>query len=1040
MKLKELEQIIFKPASSLMKKRGEKVFRDGLVSNIKGRKIENVHHVYGDVLNNINYKEFKTHIKINLVNKKLDGVSCTCNDFKDISINRNIFMCEHLTATAYKFLNLLYKKNQLLKKLHGEDKEKIEIDMGVKVTHKLWKGVTNYELEFRLGSEYKYLITNLKDFIFALDNKKNIFFNNQFTYNPREYSISNGAIRIIDFIKEYVYANKGISPTGRNLIINPNDLRKFLECVGEGNIQFKYNGMEYKTAVFNKDLPLSFTLKEKSERFILTTHKKLPIPLNENKDVYLVNWQLYLPSINQIQKYRPLYERFLKKDELLYNKTIENYNKIISLLSSISKNVTIAESVKNFSSVSLKMEFLIYKENSNIYCDVKAIYYNEKINILDDDKNKQQLIRDLNKEEKVLMKLEYYKFIRRKDRLMFIGGDEELFDILSKRENHIHSLGTVILGKGFEDIKVYNSDSIELDFYEENGYLKFNYNMGNIERAELGNIFESYKSNNRFYKTRNNEFIDLEDNDVRGFFNLIEMLNASESIEEGSVKIEKNKALFIVESFKNRNFKFGQGVNLLKDIENKLTYINSKEIDLPKDLKRILRGYQIKGFKWFKTLSHLGFGGILADEMGLGKTVQTISFLATEENKKTLIIVPTSLIYNWRDEIERFAPSLKVGIVHGERAQKEKVINELKEYDLILTTYGTLRNNIKMYNNIRFDYCIIDEAQNIKNPIAQNTKVVKEIEAKVRFALTGTPIENNLTELWSIFDFIMPGYLYTKETFYEKLISNNDIDLEELKLLIKPFILRRTKREVMGDLPDKLEKTILVEMTAAQKAVYNAYIKDVRTKIKKDFHGKVEVFSYLTKLRQICLDPSLIFDEYEGGSGKLKIAMSLVEEQLATNGKVLLFSQFTSVLKKIGQSLKEKDIEYFYLDGSTVSKERINLVNEFNNNEKIKIFLISLKAGGTGLNLTSANLVIHFDPWWNPAVENQATDRAHRIGQRNVVEVIKLVARGTIEEKIVLLQEHKKELIDRIITGELKNSNMLNKLSKEELMKLFERD
>jgi SNF2 family DNA or RNA helicase len=240
-------------------------------------------------------------------------------------------------------------------------------------------------------------------------------------------------------------------------------------------------------------------------------------------------------------------------------------------------------------------------------------------------------------------------------------------------------------------------------------------------------------------------------------------------------------------------------------------------------------------------------------------------------------------------------------------------------------------------------------------------------------------------------------------------------------------------------LPDKIEKTILIEMTAAQKAIYNAYIKEVRGKIKNNFDGKIEIFSYLTKLRQICLDPSLIFNKYKGGNGKLKVAVALVEEQIAVEGKVLLFSQFTSALNKIGKSLKEKGIEYFYLDGSTGPKERIKLVNEFNNDNKVKVFLISLKAGGTGLNLTSAKLVIHFDPWWNPAVENQATDRAHRIGQRNIVEVIKLVAKGTIEEKIILLQEHKKQLIDSIITGELKDNNMLNKLTKEELIQLFDR-
>ena len=286
----------------------------------------------------------------------------------------------------------------------------------------------------------------------------------------------------------------------------------------------------------------------------------------------------------------------------------------------------------------------------------------------------------------------------------------------------------------------------------------------------------------------------------------------------------------------------------------------------------------------------------------------------------------------------------------------------------------------------------------------------------------------------------MPGYLYSKENFEEKFIIRGEDNLESLKLLITPFILRRTKEEVMKELPDKIEKSFLVEMTAAQKAVYSSYIKGIRDIMKNNTDGKVEVFSYLTKLRQICLDPSLVLEDYAGGSGKLKVAMELIKDHISYKGKILLFSQFTSVLDIIGENLSEEGIEFFHLDGKTKPKERIRMVNDFNNNKSIKVFLISLKAGGTGLNLTSANLVIHFDPWWNPAVEDQATDRVHRIGQRDIVEVIKLVSKGTIEEKIVLLQEDKKELINSIITGELQNGNLINKLSKQDLMQLFNRD
>ena len=531
--------------------------------------------------------------------------------------------------------------------------------------------------------------------------------------------------------------------------------------------------------------------------------------------------------------------------------------------------------------------------------------------------------------------------------------------------------------------------------------------------------------------------MDFEDEGVKNFFNLIEALNINEKIEKGLIKIDRNKALYLNEKLKDRNLQFIRGAEILADIEGTLININKMDMRIPVNLKTTLRGYQIEGFKWLKSLSALGFGGILADEMGLGKTIETIAFLLAEENKKSIIISPTSLIYNWKAELEKFAPSLKVAIVHGEKSDRLKVIENLKDYDVILTTYGTLKMDILQYENIVFDHCIIDEAQNIKNYLAQSAKVIKEVKAKVRFALTGTPIENNLVELWSIFDFIMPNYLYSKEIFETKFILSRQGDLEELKLLIKPFLLRRTKNEVMKELPDKIEKKFIVEMTTAQKAVYKSYIKIVRDKMRNDSEGRIEVFSYLTRLRQICLDPSLVMEEYKGGSGKLRIATELIEKHINSQGKVLLFSQFTSALKNIGESLNGKKISYFYLDGKTKPKDRIKLVDEFNNSYDTKVFLISLKAGGTGLNLTSANLVIHFDPWWNPAVEHQATDRAHRIGQRNVVEVIKLVAKGTIEEKIILLQENKKDLIDSVITGELTNTDVIGKLTKDELLDLF---
>jgi SNF2 family DNA or RNA helicase len=381
---------------------------------------------------------------------------------------------------------------------------------------------------------------------------------------------------------------------------------------------------------------------------------------------------------------------------------------------------------------------------------------------------------------------------------------------------------------------------------------------------------------------------------------------------------------------------------------------------------------------------------------------------------------------------------MKVLLIHGNKNDREIALNSINDYDVIITTYATLRNDFDYYKDICFDYCIIDEAQNIKNPVALTTSSVKNINAKVRFALTGTPIENNLLELWSIFDFIMPGYLYSK-TKFTKLFIKNEENASNLKKLIKPFILRRTKKEVMMELPDKIEKKFFVDLDDFERELYSSYVDDILNKMNNhDFKkDKITILSYLTKLRQICLDPSLVLENYNNQSSKIKACLDIIKEGIDEGHKILLFSQFTTVLNNLGKYLSENNISYSYIDGKTPAKERIDLVNEFNTTNKNKVFLISLKSGGVGLNLTSADVVIHFDPWWNPSVENQASDRAHRFGQQNVVEVIKLIAKGTIEEKIITLQETKKELIDEFINGDLASQNILKSLSDKEIIELF---
>ena len=574
--------------------------------------------------------------------------------------------------------------------------------------------------------------------------------------------------------------------------------------------------------------------------------------------------------------------------------------------------------------------------------------------------------------------------------------------------------------------------NITLDISQSrNGYMSMKLNIEGVDSNEYREIFSSYKNNNRLYRMKNGAYLDLKDNDLEQAFKLIDILNIYNDFD--NMKIPNNKAIYLEKLIEDEDLSFVNGSKYVSNVIKKFDKVKSKNYEIPKDLNATLRDYQVSGFEFFKTLSDYQFGGILADEMGLGKTIQTIAFLLSNKDKKSIVITPTALIYNWKNELEKFAPTLKVGLLHAAKSEREKILDNIDNYDVILTTYTTYKNDIDKYKNISFDYCIIDEAQNIKNPDAIITKAIKNVNAKVKFALTGTPIENNLMELWSIFDFIMPGYLYNKSKF-KSIFVNNDKNIIELKNLIKPFILRRTKKEVITELPDKIEQKIIIDLEKEHKRAYKGYVNLITRKIKENNQDNITVFSYLTKLRQLCLSPELMVKNYQGKNSKLDVLINIIND--SSDEKILVFSQFTKVLEVIGKRLNEENISYSYLDGKTSAKDRVKLVEEFNTNNN-KVFLISLKAGGTGLNLTSANIVVHFDPWWNPAVEDQASDRAHRIGQKNVVNVIKLIAKGTAEERVINLQETKKELIEDVINGNLDNSSTLKNLSKDDIIDLF---
>ena len=609
-------------------------------------------------------------------------------------------------------------------------------------------------------------------------------------------------------------------------------------------------------------------------------------------------------------------------------------------------------------------------------------------------------------------------------------------------ENKICPHMVAIVLKGLEHLKNKNKKTLSKKDVVINPVVKFNIsqsrnsNLGadldieGIDKSEYYKIFKSYKENYKYHLMPDGSYLDLRDNDLEKIFKLIDVLDLYADLEK--IKIPNNKSIFLDSMLEDLNFVSGK--KYVDNVIKKYDKLN-KNMEIPKNLNATLRDYQVEGFEFLKTLANYGFGGILADEMGLGKTVQTLVFLLSEQNKKSMVVTPTALIYNWKSEFERFTPNIKVALVYGDREKRKKILENREDYDVILTTYGTYKNDIKQYENLEFDYLVIDEAQNIKNPNSDTTKSIKKIKAKSKFALTGTPIENNLLELWSIFDFVMPGYLYTKDKF-EKIFVNDDKNIEALKNMIKPFILRRRKKDVIDELPDKIEQKFYVELDREHKKVYKAFVALLKKQILENSADNMTLFANLTKLRMLSISPEVVVKNYRGKNSKLEMLVKII--QSSKNRKILVFSQFTKILGVISDRLKKENISFSYLDGKTDAKRRLELVEDFNEDESKKVFLISLKAGGTGLNLTSASMVIHFDPWFNPAVEDQASDRAHRIGQKNIVDVIKLISKGTVEEKVVAIKEYKKELADDVINTNLENNESIKKLSREEIIDLFE--
>lgn len=648
------------------------------------------------------------------------------------------------------------------------------------------------------------------------------------------------------------------------------------------------------------------------------------------------------------------------------------------------------------------------------------------------------LIRDLEKENQIIQLMEESSFATT-DSGYYLHNEELEYDFLYHVVPKLQKL-----------VQIYATTAVRNRIFKENSipkirvkikkertnWLEFKFDMDGIPERQIKEILSALEEKRKYYRLRNGALLSLE---TREFEEIQRFLQAApvqaEDLEAGlnvpiigGLKlldsVEDDSTFTLEESFRQ----------FLDNIQNP----SSMQFEVPKLVAPILRDYQVQGYKWLKTLASYGFGGILADDMGLGKTLQSLTYILSElplvrKNKLPILIVcPASLTYNWLSEIKKFAPGVQAVILDGDKSERSAKQKQLSDSDIVITSYPLLRKDIVWYEKQTFHTVFFDEAQAFKNPITQTARTVKRIKADYRFALTGTPVENSTEELWSIFHVVFPE-------LFQGLRDFSHLTRKQIARRVRPFLMRRLKEDVLAELPEKIESVDLVELLPEQKKLYGAYLAKLRHDTLKHLDkdtlrkNKIKILAGLTRLRQICCHPSLFVDGYKGSSAKFEQLLRILEESRQAGRRVLIFSQFTKMLQLIGREMALQGLPYFYLDGQTPSEERLELTNRFNTGER-DLFLISLKAGGTGLNLTGADTVILYDLWWNPAVEEQAADRAHRMGQTNIVQVIKLVARGTIEEKMNELQEKKRELIEEIIDSKDKGTSTLTEEDIREIL------
>ena len=933
------------------------------------------------------------------------------------------------------------------KQLHFDDRQTLLVEFTCRPFF-LGDGEYVFGIQMRVGPNELHSIQNIKGFLTEIGQQGPFEYAPGLIYAQELYSFPSETDEVLQLLMKSQRVTNEYVLQEDILLIAASDWEQLLSLLTKVSaVKFMQDEILYEGVQFGSELPLSFEFDEANKTNYQLNVKGLTRILVFKAYGYAFSegklYKLPPEECNRLAELKEMLEQSGKYEIIISENQIDHFmEKVIPGLMKLG-HVHISDSIsKRMGETPLRVKLFLDRVKHRILAGLEFHYGHLVINPCEEIEQAVMhypgIRRNLDKEQQIIDLLIVNGFTQTPGGFYLFDEEAEyhfLYHVLAGMEKWVQIYASTAVKMRVQ--KGYIGPRIKVEVKERTDWLEFRFDLKGIPEKEIQQLMTSIKEKLKFYRIPNGNLVSLETPEFLALSNfIIDMGITSETIEE-EIRVPLIKGMQLVDSLGQGDL-VDPGENFARLLNN-LNDPSNLEFDGPIPLTEVLRDYQKAGFRWFQLLAKYKFGGILADDMGLGKTLQSIVFIesvlldVSERKLPVLIVCPAALLYNWKNELEKFTPHIKAVVIDGNKLKRSTLWKTSLNADVIITSYPTLRMDTELYQNRLFHTMFVDEAQAFKNPTTKTAKAVKMVQAEYRFALTGTPIENSLDELWSIFHVVFPGLLPGRRAFSE-------LSQENIAKRVRPFILRRMKKDVLKELPDKIETVLFSDLHEEQKKLYAAYLAELKQDTLKHLKNKtlqrnrIRILAGLTRLRQLCCHPGLFVEGYTGSSAKFEQLMEVLEECRVSGRRVLVFSQFTQMLGIIRGQLVRKGIPYFYLDGQTPPSDRVALCDRFNDGEG-DLFLISLKAGGTGLNLTGADTVILYDLWWNPAVEQQAADRAHRMGQENEVHIIRLIAKGTIEEKINELQHKKKSLIDEVIqSGQDSLTSMTEEDIKEILM------